>query len=507
MKNFAKIGVVLYCSLFVFCASQKVVKLEKNTDHIPVGVDSTLAVKANSIASGILVPETLQNEANTILAKIIPMIDLSDSLWQYYDLFNDTLMTYTTLDSLQAKGLVNIALDSLAAYPGRTGPIKKLQKKEGLLALEALKTTSVTLLEVAHSELERAKTLNPMEFQVLVKDIQVLEKLWKLTLHKAYNLEARQKLNYITQLQKGDQGLYYRLGEVNFNLGDWEKAYENYSRAQTVMERTAIFNITDASLLINERRSIPIDTTQLFVFLCKRAQAKSKLYDDHTALSLLKQAQPHASSDYEKTLVDNFIDWIEWDAGNIRAVEIQDSLNILATTDKLKAKTGYLLLLEMLKTDKAANEIHHKIALIDYQFLNKRTEAADRLLKVIKKAKVDANGAPVDSTYRSYFRDFAGMCYNIGKEYLEQNEYKKAYIYFSQAAAIDWPDRGSSYLRLADLSRLNAAETVNKCNIALQMDLTEQEQQEAYELMVKAYLQLGEFDKARKFYVISQNNN
>lgn len=505
MKRILLITLCAFYLLSVFCTSQtRLTQVTKPVPVVPVGVDRRVALAADSIASTFMVPETQRDEANAIVAGFKPMFDLSDSLWAFYQMFQDSTTIATQFDTLKLRKSIDSAFVFLKPVPEKTKAIKKMQRQFGQLDLRVIKQLSLSILEHTHMTLEHAEMLDPLNFIALHDNIITLMKIASITADQNLYLNVRQKLNHYTQIKKGDPGLFYSLGEVNYQLKEYQKAFENFQQAQEVEEKSAVFKILDPDSILNKRHLIPFDTAQVVLYLKSQAWAKMKLYDDQTSLALLRLARSYSRNEAEQDEIKKNIDWIEWDGGNIRASELNDSLSIVNNLDKVGAKNGYLSLLALLRTKKAADEINWKIAFIDFAFLNLKTDAAARMLPIFKTATVDSLGAPIDSTYKRYFNDFGAMCYTIGLEYQNQNESKKAYAYFMQSALVNWAERGLCYLNLARLSLSDPMQTIEKCLIAMQYPLTKEDEYQAYQLLIQSHVRLGEFDQARKYFNIAQ---
>lgn len=505
MKRRLLYSLVAFYLLSVFCTSHtRLSQVTKPVPVIPAGVDRKVALAADSIASTFMVPESQRDEANAIITAAGSLVELSNSIWAFYEMFQDTALQFDQLDTLNLRQSIDSAFVALKSDPEKLKAIKKMRKQYGSLDNRVIKQLSLALLERVHLNLERAEVLDPLNFAALGDNIRALGKIAAITADDKIYLNLRQKLNYYTQIQKGDPVLFYSLGDINFQLKEYQKAFENYRQAQLVEERSAVFKILNPDTILTYKHQIPFDTVKIVVYLKKQAMAKTKLYDDQTALSLLQLARSYTRDEAEKDEIKNVIDWIEWDGGNIRASELKDSLVTVERDNKAGAKNGFLILLSLLRTKKAADEINWKIARIDFEFLNLKSDAAARLLPVIKTTVVDSLGTPTDSTYEKYMNDFGAICFNIGEEFYNQKEYKKSYAYFMQSAVINWSERGVCYLYLAKLSESNPTETIDKCLSALQYPLTKEEQYQAYQLLIQSHVRLGEFDQARKYFNIAQ---
>ncbi|MDZ7261777.1 MAG: hypothetical protein ONB05_06705, partial [candidate division KSB1 bacterium] len=167
-----------------------------------------------------------------------------------------------------------------------------------------------------------------------------------------------------------------------------------------------------------------------------------------------------------------------------------------------QAKQAFLELLDQVQTEKAADEVNYWIARLDFYYLDNKEEGISRLWEVIKKTPIDsATGAPVDSTYQTYFDYYGRMCYKLGDE--KRSDFQReAFIYFSKAASIDNPNRAMSLYRLALLSNIDAETAMDYASQAwaLKEELSQLYQRYVARILYQSYQKKGEFDEAVRWY-------
>ena len=449
--------------------------------HIPAGVDTLLAIKADSLANLFFVNFANRTNSTSYLKKSEKLFCMADSLWNSYGSVLDSNIVTTFRDS-------NIVTDIYSeCYSLLNQEDNKQQKFPNF---KKVKSLTYNLCRNANNYAEKAKLTDPFNLDVRLHLIQILRKMGQLSGKKKYYKKAVTELNELEACDKSSDYIYLLLAESYYSLTDWEKAFQNFHQAQNVLESNAIF------------RNFPpkLDTTQLVYYLKQQGDTKAKIYDAISALKLLTEAKKISHSLEQKKLIQNYIDWINWDDGNIRAVEKRDANYDLFSQKKYKnANKGFKKLIKILRTQRTRNQINWKIATTDFKILNKKNDGIKRLFKVITDIPPENLS---DSASVVYLNDYGAMCYSLGMDYLSKKKYKIAYAYFKQAAKTNWQKRGDSYFQLAQLSQSDPDETIKNCKKVLTYEnsLTSQILNKTYELLVNAYKRNGNFMLARKYY-------
>jgi hypothetical protein len=222
------------------------------------------------------------------------------------------------------------------------------------------------------------------------------------------------------------------------------------------------------------------------------------MHDATAALAFLHDAKQSTHSAEKRSELNHYIEWINWDDGNIRAVEERDAIYELYKQGEFKdANNRYKKLLNILTTQRTRNLVNWKIALIDFSILNRKKDAIQRMYDVVHNLP-----AKQDSMSSVYLNDYGSMCYALGIEFAQRKEYKYAYTYFLQAVDVPWSGQGKSALELAKLSVADPMLTISHCEHALQLrdSLDENEMNQLYQLLVNAYKSNGEFALARSYF-------
>ena len=320
-------------------------------------------------------------------------------------------------------------------------------------------------------------------------------KLGEISQIDNYYNKAKSEIKNLLLVDKSNQDSYALLGECCFALKEWEECYNSFYKAEEILRTLYKYKFHDS---INTY--IPIDTVRLIYYLRIQGEAKTKLYNSDAAINYFTKAKELTKLDSVKKEFDNYLIWIYWDDGNIRASEIRDDIEfVYQTKNYKKAKDKYIKLLKILKTQHTKNEINWRIASIDYNFLNKDHAALGRMFRVIKKIKAELENNKLSSIY---LKDYAAMCFSMAVKYYKKHNYRFAHIYFTQASKIEWERLGECYFQLALLSQANPTENIYNCKQALvsSQQLTPKKVSKIYKMLFDSYKSQGEFEIAKQYY-------
>lgn len=480
--EFCIIGVLIFSG----CSSN--LKFSKRSKlMVPAGVDSSVAVAADSVADRLFV--SLEREKRSEQHKTFgkKKTSESDTLWKY---LSDQLDASVKVDSARAIAAFNQGarnLQELARLNSRSNMAEEMKRAEVL-----------RLMEQARKNFERAVILNPYDAETKSWLARVYQNLAARFLDTENNLRAAKVLENLVRLEKGEHSLYARLAEIYYAMEKWQSANYNFTLAESVLRN-------GAGLDFNERdytQDVEIDKSMLFYYVYYQGDTEIKMHDAARGLASLNRALQYASTDQERADIHTYIDWINWDDGNTKAVELRDEFIAMQEEQNYKdAAKGFLKLIPQLRTRRAIDETVWRLSVLEFQFLNRKNKGIDRLKHVVALTPKDANDAPVDSTYKKYFDSYGVMCHNLGLENYNKNR-KFAFMYFKQAVAINWESRAKSNLEIAKMSRNSPKAVIESCEQALaeRRQLDKNELMQTYQLLVEALKRTGKFDQARTLY-------
>ncbi|MBD3287487.1 hypothetical protein GF337_01675 [candidate division KSB1 bacterium] len=461
----------------------------QNENRIPPGIDSLLAIKADSLSSHYFVDFSQKMQSGYYVDQSKKYFQISDSLWRLCHLIHDTTRENVESDSLNIKQLYRKC--RLILEPNSRD---NNQCEQPFPEFSDVRSSIEELLKQAKEDAKKARYIDPYSLNARINYIEILNLLGKVSDEDDCFKQAAEELNKFLKFEKSQHKIYALLAECHYSLKKWEDAYSNFKKAQAVLEQTAIFKT-------GSQQPATLDTALLVYYLEQQGDTRAKMYDDSSALNLLNQALQLTESLQKRRQIQNYIDWINWDDGNIRAVERRDYCYKLLRENRFKkASKEFKKLLKILQTRRTRNQINWKIATINFEVLNNKNDGIKRLFDVVKDIPPENRA---DSTSMVYLTDYGAMCYQLGLDYLQRKEYKIAYAYFKQASKIDWEKRAESYFQLAQLSQSDSEETIKNCHnvLAYEADLSKTTLKKTYQLLVNAYKRNGNFELARNYHV------
>ncbi len=499
MRYFKLITFILLI-IIAGCATQKTIVQKQSVVRmeLPPGIDSMTVMIADTIFSEVAVTEKQEQQAMASFNDAEKIWELGDSLWLATE-----LDSFTLADSIRSSRQLTASVQYYESNKDVSKKIKKLKKKYGFISTNVIREVSAFLMNESIKQYQYSIELNIFNIDFRLNLVQRFETIGTRLKDKYFlNLAVNEFEKIIDQI-KDDHRFYFRLGKLYFDLVNWPKAFDNFEKATETIRKTAIFQINQPQLFFSRPDSAPLDTTALVNYIYHQALCKTRLYDANPALNYFREAQEITPLVELKKTFQEWIDWILWDDGNIRASELRDAADTLRKADKfLPAKTAYLNLLPLLKTQRTFDQISWRIAVLDYANLNNKYAGLRRMHKLIKRSATDSlTGAPADTAYQVYFDSYGTMCYNTGAEYLKI-KLSAAYVYFSQAADVRYNDRGKAYLQLAMLSEFDPKETIRLCNKAqeLSQQLDAKETEILYKLFHTSYRKLGDFTASKEWF-------
>jgi len=472
------------------------------------GVDSTIVVLSDSLAKDLFVSFKDEKEADELLEEGRKEFAESDTLFslkKFMDLARDSSVIVTAEDSSKAIEYLNKAYD-------------QYEKAEGLFERYRQAESSESLVQKITDHLMRSRDTTLKSIEVNPFDMDAMWLLSAIYRYLAVLFEENENyrsaisvLKESIEMDRGDHSLYYELGYDFFQIREWDEALTNFQKAEHFLHENATIDFkpyesgSDPDLVSGGYSPVRVDTATLYNYVSGQAECLSKLYRSDEALRQFERALSLSKVEDERQRMLHRIEWIQWDDGNIKNVELRDSLNTLERSNEYeKAYEGYLALLPVISRRSAVDEIEWKIATIDYAIHSNREAGVERLRSVINRAKDIPAGSDPESLYPTFFEDYGTMCYNLAMDYLtEEKDRRKAFAYLLQASEINWGKRGSCFVELMKLARNDPNRLIEFGEKALRTDLSPDERLLVYKQLVTAYKRKGEkqdFDKARIYF-------
>jgi tetratricopeptide (TPR) repeat protein len=495
-RSYSVFGLVSVLFLTMGCGGGLRNFLGMSAVKVPPGVSPIVAARADSIAAGLFVSLDDERKATALAEQGIQHYNVSDSLWAVIDAAKKAAVPRAT-----AEDSVNAVKEAV------TGALKLQEGAQNIQSYDRTQEQKLIIqasynLKEAQKHLEKSVQLNPFNTQVqnyLAITYKLLAQRFpqEMTYDKALRLWGT-----LARLEPGEYNHYYNLGDTYLKQQNWRDALGNFKKAEEILLASAEVSpqrVANPSLPVEAT----LDTTNLVYSVYYQAQCAIKLFDAEQALRHLHRAKQLTSSPDLLAAFDSYIDWINWDDGNILGSVMRDSAAALASRAEFveAAKIYNDLINNLLKTKRTKDQMSWTYAGIEYQQLNRKASAVARLYEVVQSIPKSVNGAPLDSTYKTYFDAYGTMCYNLGIDTLRSDR-KLAYTYLSQAAEVEWSKRGKAYMAMADLSRANPEMLVENGEkaAALAEHLEPDELLNLYKLLVDGYRRLRQMDKAKVYF-------
>lgn len=459
--------------------------VSKSTVYVPPGVDSSTAERADSLADSSFVSLQKQEKAAARSKEGQTLVQISDSLWKYLEMGNDT----TQIDSVgqekraAAVKAFNRGAKSLTEW-------QKVRTSEELDSAKAA-TMQARLLNEAQAAFEEAIQLNPYDQATRSRLGQIYElQAERLGRQEAYGT-AIKVYEKLTRLRRDSYSPFLNLANSYYQTEQYTEAAENYREARNTY-------LESVELSIEE--DVEVDSTLVFNIALAEGEALRYARDAESALEAYRTAAGYAKTDEQVRTAESWTEWINWDDGNIAASFARDSLQSLAGQGEFAAAVeGFRALKPRLQTQFARDEIDWRLAQAEYQS-GQRDQAAERLQALVERTETTSAGSPSDSTYQRYFDTYGTICLNLGREKRDEN-IRTALKYFEQAAEVSWKRRALAELEAGKLLRNNIETSIEYLERAADDDeaLGMDDRLELYRTLVNQHRRLGHREEAEKY--------
>ena len=471
------------CTGFIYlyvlgCASTaKKYSRNDNSQCIPPGLDKATVIKASEVANNNFVSAPREREAERLVKIGKKDLNKIDEFWAYLEQ-RIKRSTMTNSEQVQFSHEYAKGENSLARW--------KELSKNGLEQKRTQEAQKYCLQAQQH--LEQAIRINPFD-----RNARTLLALAYYNLQHIFGLQnnfqkAVEILERLTRIEKGEHDLFRLLAENYLALKNYEKALLNLKKAQLVLIKTAF----DA----------PPDSSVLFYYLYTQGDVYAKRYDGGKSIKAFRAASAFARTAQEKEDVENYLKWIKWDGGNVRASEQWDKIIELETSKNYhKMAAGCSKLLPHLKTQKARFDVLHKLAVVEFEFLDRKNKAVERMRQVYEKI-TKQNFKTKENEYQPFLDTYGAMLYRLGREAAEKQDKKLSLAYFTKAVSFQWDQIAKSYIELVTLLWNNPEQSIlyGKKALANNSGLSEKESCELLSLMVRAHKSAGLYDEARGYF-------
>lgn len=445
---------------------------------VPPGLDAQTVARANQVAENNFVPVRQEKEAERQARSGKENLDRVDEFWKYLE---QTVQKQALSSSEQAQfeRELNQGAQALTKWKQMTGNGKD----------EKAFAAALRQCQKAQEHLENAVRLNPFD-----KNARALLAVCYYNLQNYFGLEKNYEksvevLERLVRIERGEHELYRLLGENYLALEKYEQAVKNFNLGKTVLIKTSFDG--------------PPPAEKLYYYAYMLGDTYARMYNATTAMNMFKAALQFAKSEQEKTDVENYMKWINWDGGNIRASERWDEILQLESRQEYKRMAAVCeKLLPTLQTTEAKLAVHQKLAVVEFEYLDRKPQAVERMKSVFERIPPEKRENPDERT-RPILNTYGAMLYRLGVEARNQEERKVALAYFTKAVSFKWDQMAKAMMEMVTLVWNTPEQAVRFGELALQNGdgvLTEDEKCELLSLLVKANKSAGQFDKARTYF-------
>lgn len=464
--------------MFGGCASTG--KRNVNNLTIPPGLDSTTVVRAANLADQTFVSTEREQKAQQLTD--IGKQDLN-KVDEFCELLEKDFNNQQKLDkSDQAKFDREMAKGERALARW-----KALSQSKAANQAETEKEAQFYCTQ-AQQHLEEAIRINPFDKNARALLAMAYYNLQHIFGEQGHHRKAIEILERLTRIEKGEHNLFRLLAENHLALKQYEYAILNFQKAQTVLIKTSF--------------EVPPDTTTLFNYLYAQSDAYARMYNAKTAIKGFKTTLRFAQTARESTDVKNYLEWINWDGGNIRAVEQWDKIIALEQQKKYPEMARHCVrLLPNLKTRKARLYVTHKLAVAEFEFIDRKEEAVERM-RTMFEALSETGKEKTQKAFPEFFDTYGAMLYRLGIDAREQQSKKLALAYFTKSISFNWDQMAKAYIELVTLLWNDPKQSIYYGKKALKnsVGLSAEERCELLSLMVRAHKSAGYYDQARQYF-------
>ncbi len=481
VKEYRVVRILLWMcafALFAGCASSgggKIVKRKQR--RLPPGLDSTTVWESASLADANFVSARRSKEAQKHQAIAQRNSRKVDEFWNLLE------------GKSRARNLTSSEKNQFdRAFADGAKALERWKKITGNGQRNEMSASAQNACLTARRHLEQAVRLDPFD-----KNARMLLAVTYYNLQHIFGQQNNYQkaidiLERLVRIEKGEPELFRSLAENYMALQQWDAAARQFKKAEFVLKKTAF--------------AAPPDTAKLFYYAYMQGDMTARLYQPQAAIALFKKAEKYARSKGEKDDVDNYIKWVNWDGGNIRNSEAWDKILQLeqekqyAQLDREASR-----LIPLLRTKKAKLSVHHKLAVAEFEFLNKKSKAVERMRRVYDSLSRQELASP-NEEISAYLNTYGAMLFRFGVEARERQENKLALAYFKKATEFEWDQIAKPNFELVTLVWNTPNQAINFGKTALRSaaGLSEYEMCQLISLMVKAHKSAGLYDEARTYF-------
>lgn len=388
--------------------------------------------------------------------------------------------------------------------PATSGDVKRARDsyKNGLnLFKQYLKSKDINLLVEAQPYFDTAFVADCKDttYQIAVNRIyRLLEKHYREQGEYSKAIILGERLVRLNKKNFIEYSLYFALGNNYYKFKKTSFALINLKKAENLLKNNieALQSASDSSQAAKLKN-------QMFYVLLLQYQIQNELNQQQESLAAVDKASRFAQTDEQKRVINNLTAYFNrldfW--GSKDALNLELEINKYKTEKQYEqAQASYERLLNQFPVfmDKRRVEVLLQYSLFEFQLLNLKAQAVNRLLPYIQ--------VPLDSVkgianIQSLFNAVSSMSYVYGKSLLDKDRFA-SFCLFKQAHVVPSEHKEKIAIEILKLSLNNLQESFN---LGLDLwdkreNLSDAEKQLVCECLIISYKRNGDADATRRFY-------
>jgi tetratricopeptide (TPR) repeat protein len=337
--------------------------------------------------------------------------------------------------------------------------IQKLERDGIRQVLQNISDQQKTLLEKSAHWLAKATDLNPFDPIAVLDWVEATRRLGEFKgVNFVSTIISQEPLQTMLKMDRGNHALYYILGKTFYDAHSYEEANSAFNKALDALHSYAFFPRNPMS-----DSFVPyVDSLSIYSTLFRIGDSYVRLYNANSALNAFEEALLFTKNRNEILRVENYMEWIRWANGDIKARELFEEADQLEKEERYSdAARQFHLVIKRIRESalQAFWETSWRLAKLEEQFLfrdssyvkthNIGSLGLHRLRDIIIALPGDTLGKPADPSFVPYYNDFARMLYNHAETALHtEGDRKKAESYFSECAVLNSDIQGKACLRM-----------------------------------------------------------
>jgi len=502
-----------------------------------VGVDTSVAREATRAARHVMVGSVADSisddyfaRAEKVRAQGHPLVELYEKGNVLPDVPPDPADTMRAFEITLEVDAQIVAVEDILGEPVYVLSMANLDRIR-----PALRERAAGHLEAARDFLQEALTYNPWDSWSRIRLIEVLEDLAKL--HQSLdNLDkAIEQTEILFGTNQSDYLTALHLGDRYLTKGDSVAALRSYRQSEDLLLTWAPISQYQTGEQL--RRRIELDSLEyidwLFLvreqmYLEQDLMMGSDLITNANRLVAMTRADVPSDSEFATTAKD-MMRWIGWDEGNIYTASARvPIIQMINVGDHEEARAAILGIRDDLVSETAKLEMDTLAAVLDFGYLDEPESALDRLRTMLVNVgytEVDSsldtllinNGSDGFGTLMTDQRsripaemervlELYGTFATIYANRLEKNDRtkEKAFVYYYQSALLPHKDQAFALMALANMSQQDPYRAVRYGEAALSTSLPSElspvNRRSLYEVMVTAYRNLNDLNRAEFYF-------